>query len=108
MRTITLEEHFVSKRFIELAGVNLGLHPGLPTESLRREHYDGFGPSVSYALGTAAWGWHAENGLHVLRMVAAPSTTHSARIARDARSSTLCRSAPGTRRKSATSTRSGS
>jgi predicted TIM-barrel fold metal-dependent hydrolase len=51
--------------------VPLYLHPGLPTESLRREHYDGFGPSVSYALGTAAWGWHAETGLHVLRMIAA-------------------------------------
>ena len=51
--------------------VPLYLHPGLPTETLRREHYDGFGPSVSYALGTAAWGWHAETGLHVLRMIAA-------------------------------------
>jgi predicted TIM-barrel fold metal-dependent hydrolase len=52
-------------------GVPLYLHPGLPTETLRREHYEGFGPSVSYALGTAAWGWHAETGLHVLRMIAA-------------------------------------
>jgi uncharacterized protein len=47
------------------------LHPGMPTENLRREHYDGFGASVSYVLGTAAWGWHAETGLHVLRMIAA-------------------------------------
>jgi predicted TIM-barrel fold metal-dependent hydrolase len=51
--------------------VPLYLHPGLPTETLRREHYDGFGPSVSYSLGTAAWGWHAETGLHVLRIIAA-------------------------------------
>jgi uncharacterized protein len=50
-------------------GVPLYLHPGLPTETLRQEHYDGFGPSVSYVLGTAAWGWHAETGLHVLRMI---------------------------------------
>jgi predicted TIM-barrel fold metal-dependent hydrolase len=47
------------------------LHPGLPTESLRREHYQGFSPTVSYALGTAAWGWHAETRLHALRMIAA-------------------------------------
>jgi uncharacterized protein len=51
--------------------VPIYLHPGLPTETLRREHYDGFSPAVSYALGTAAWGWHAETGLHVLRMIAA-------------------------------------
>jgi predicted TIM-barrel fold metal-dependent hydrolase len=52
-------------------GVPLYLHPGLPTETLRHEHYAGFSPPVSYALGTAAWGWHAETGLHVLRMIAA-------------------------------------
>jgi uncharacterized protein len=52
-------------------GVPLYLHPGLPTETLRREHYEGFSPSVSYILGTAAWGWHAETGLHALRMIAA-------------------------------------
>ena len=51
--------------------VPLYLHPGLPTASLRAEHYSGFGPSVSYALGTAAWGWHAETGLHALRLIAA-------------------------------------
>jgi hypothetical protein len=34
-------------------------------------YYSDFSPSVSYALGTAAWGWHAETGLHVLRMIAA-------------------------------------
>ena len=51
-------------------GVPLYLHPGLPTESLRREHYDGLTPAVSQALATAAWGWHAETGLHALRMIA--------------------------------------
>jgi len=33
-------------------GVPLYLHPGQPTEALRREHYEGFTPSVSYFLGT--------------------------------------------------------
>ena len=51
--------------------VPLYLHPGLPTATLRGEHYSGFGPSVSYALATAAWGWHAEAGLHALRLIAA-------------------------------------
>jgi uncharacterized protein len=51
--------------------VPIYLHPGLPTESLRREHYEGLSPAISYALATAAWGWHAETGLHVLRVIAA-------------------------------------
>ncbi|GAA4683140.1 amidohydrolase family protein [Frondihabitans cladoniiphilus] len=51
--------------------VPLYLHPGLPTEALRNELYSGFGPSVGYALSTAAWGWHAEAGLHALRLIAA-------------------------------------
>ena len=50
-------------------GVPLYLHPGLPTESLRREHYDGLTPAVSQVLATAGWGWHAETGLHALRMI---------------------------------------
>jgi uncharacterized protein len=55
----------------EALGVPLYLHPGAPTETVRREYYDGFGPSVRWLLGTAAWGWHAEAGLHVLRMIVA-------------------------------------
>jgi uncharacterized protein len=55
---------------VELS-VPLYLHPGLPTATLRGELYAGFGPSVRYALGTAAWGWHAETGLHALRLIAA-------------------------------------
>ena len=51
--------------------VPLYLHPGLPTATLREEHYTGLGPSVSSALATTAWGWHAETGLHALRLIAA-------------------------------------
>ncbi|MUL50140.1 amidohydrolase [Mycobacterium sp. CBMA293] len=51
--------------------VPIYLHPGLPNETLRRELYDGFGPEVTYAIGTAAWGWHAETGLHAIRLIAA-------------------------------------
>ena len=51
--------------------VPLYLHPGPPTATLREEHYIGLGPSVSYALATTGWGWHAETGLHALRLIAA-------------------------------------
>jgi len=50
--------------------VPLYLHPGLPTESIRREYYAGLPPEVAYALAAPAWGWHAETGLHLLRLVA--------------------------------------
>ena len=32
--------------------------------------YRGLDPAVAGRLATGAWGWHAEAGLHVLRMVA--------------------------------------
>jgi hypothetical protein len=51
--------------------VPLYVHPGLPNETIRREYYEGFSPSTNYFLGTAAWGWHAETGLHALRIIAA-------------------------------------
>ncbi len=54
-----------------LLGVPLYLHPGLPTEVLRREYYADLSPDVSFALSGPAWGWHAETGLHVLRMILA-------------------------------------
>jgi hypothetical protein len=52
-------------------GVPIYLHPNLPTETLRQEYYTGFDPYVSFALLGPAWGWHAETGLHVLRMICA-------------------------------------
>jgi predicted TIM-barrel fold metal-dependent hydrolase len=36
---------------------------------VREAYYEGFAPAVSWFLSAAAWGWHAETALHVLRMV---------------------------------------
>jgi len=49
----------------------LYLHPAPPSPALREALYSGLPPAVAARLATAAWGWHAEVGLHVLRMVAA-------------------------------------
>jgi predicted TIM-barrel fold metal-dependent hydrolase len=49
--------------------VPLYLHPGLPTETLRQELYSDLDPSVGFGLGVPAWGWHAEAGLHALRLI---------------------------------------
>jgi predicted TIM-barrel fold metal-dependent hydrolase len=53
----------------ERLGVPLYLHPAEPVPAVRSAYYEGFIPAVSWFLSAAAWGWHAETGLHVLRMV---------------------------------------
>ncbi|HXM54966.1 MAG TPA: amidohydrolase family protein [Candidatus Dormibacteraeota bacterium] len=47
------------------------LHPAPPPEPVARAYFGGLPPAVSGALATAAWGWHVETGLHVLRVIAA-------------------------------------
>ena len=65
MRTITLEEHFVSRRFIDLAGIDLGAERGLDLSSsevtdlaaLRLRHMDESGIDmqvISHVLPTVA------------------------------------------------------
>jgi uncharacterized protein len=48
----------------------LYLHPAPPSAALREALYRGLPPAVAGRLATGAWGWHAEAGLHVLRMIA--------------------------------------
>jgi len=48
----------------------LYLHPAPPSAALRDALYAGLPPAVAGRLATGAWGWHAEAGLHVLRMIA--------------------------------------
>jgi predicted TIM-barrel fold metal-dependent hydrolase len=55
----------------ERLDVPLYLHPAPPSAALREALYHGLPPAVAGRLATGAWGWHAEAGLHVLRMIAA-------------------------------------
>ncbi|MGH3191427.1 MAG: amidohydrolase family protein [Streptosporangiaceae bacterium] len=55
----------------ERLDVPLYLHPAPPSAALRDVLYAGLPPAVAGRLATGAWGWHAEAGLHVLRMIAA-------------------------------------
>jgi uncharacterized protein len=48
----------------------LYLHPAPPSAALREALYGGLPPAVAARLATGAWGWHAEAGLHVLRLIA--------------------------------------
>jgi uncharacterized protein len=51
--------------------VPLYLHPGSPPAAVAEALFGGLSPAVAARLATNAWGWHAEAGLHALRMVAA-------------------------------------
>jgi uncharacterized protein len=53
----------------ERLDVPLYLHPAPPPTALREALYGGLPPMVAARLATGAWGWHAEAGLHALRMI---------------------------------------
>ena len=53
----------------EALGVPVYLHPGYPTAQIMEAYYAGFEAPVSVTLATSGWGWHAETGLHALRLV---------------------------------------
>jgi len=53
---------------LEELNVPLYLHPGLPPEAVRRAYYDGLPGRTGVVLSTAAWGWHSETAIHVLRL----------------------------------------
>jgi len=50
--------------------VPLYLHPASPPPALSDVLFSGLAPGVAARLATNAWGWHAEAGLHALRMIA--------------------------------------
>ncbi|MER5753454.1 amidohydrolase family protein [Streptomyces sp. NPDC002088] len=54
----------------EELGVPIYLHPGEPPQAVYDAYFSGLAPAVAARLSTAAWGWHAECGLHVLRLAA--------------------------------------
>jgi predicted TIM-barrel fold metal-dependent hydrolase len=53
----------------EALDVPIYLHPNRPPQPVFDACYSGFPPVVSAMLGTAAWGWHIDTGLHVLRLI---------------------------------------
>jgi predicted TIM-barrel fold metal-dependent hydrolase len=50
--------------------VPIYLHPTYPPPEVADVYFGGLPEQTARALGTAAWGWHAETGLHVLRLAA--------------------------------------
>jgi uncharacterized protein len=54
----------------EALQVPLYLHPTPPPQAVIAASYTGhYAPEVTVALSTAAWGWHIETAIHVLRLI---------------------------------------
>ena len=49
--------------------VPIYIHPHLPPEPVRQAYYSDLQPGAGRVLESAAWGWHSETAIHVLRMV---------------------------------------
>ncbi len=49
--------------------VPLYLHPALPPETVKKAYFSGLPEGVGMLLSIAGWGWHAETGLHTLRLI---------------------------------------
>ncbi len=45
------------------------LHPAPPPKAVMDAYYGGLPGGVGYFLSTAGWGWHAEAGMHSLRLI---------------------------------------
>jgi predicted TIM-barrel fold metal-dependent hydrolase len=54
----------------EALQVPIYLHPTPPPQEVIAASYTGhYAPAVTVALSTAAWGWHIETAIHVLRLI---------------------------------------
>ena len=49
--------------------VPIYIHPHLPPEPVRQAYYTGLPEGAGRVLESAAWGWHSETAIHVLRLV---------------------------------------
>jgi predicted TIM-barrel fold metal-dependent hydrolase len=50
-------------------GVPIYVHPAPPPETVKEAYYSGLPGDLGMLLSIAGWGWHAELGLHTLRLI---------------------------------------
>ena len=60
--------------------VPIYIHPHLPPEPVRQAYYSDLQPGAGRVLEFAAWGWHSETAIHVLRMVLAGTLDRHPRL----------------------------
>ena len=51
--------------------VPIYLHPAPPPEPVRQAYFSDLPGDLGFLLSIAGWGWHAETGLHTLRLIVA-------------------------------------
>ena len=54
----------------EALGVPLYLHPAPPSRAIQEAYFSGLDAGLGRILSIAGWGWHAEQGLHTIRLIA--------------------------------------
>jgi hypothetical protein len=52
----------------EALDVPIYLHPGIPSEAVRKAYFDGLPGNFSFTMALSAWGWHADTAIHTLRL----------------------------------------
>jgi predicted TIM-barrel fold metal-dependent hydrolase len=60
--------------------VPIYIHPHLAPEPVRQAYYAGLEPGASRVLEAAAWGWHSETAIHLLRMIMAGTLDRHPRL----------------------------
>ncbi|MGI4829027.1 MAG: amidohydrolase family protein [Janthinobacterium lividum] len=50
-------------------GVPVYVHPAPPPKQVSDIYFGGLPAEAGHLLSIAGWGWHAENGLHILRLI---------------------------------------
>src|SRR5262250_2476353 len=53
----------------EALSVPIYIHPGIPSENVRKAYFDRLRGNFSFVLAVSSWGWHMETAIHVLRLV---------------------------------------
>ncbi|MBJ3816868.1 amidohydrolase [Shimwellia pseudoproteus] len=53
----------------EALNVPIYTHPGVPLPAVQQPYYGGFSADVSARLSMFGWGWHAEGGVQIIRMI---------------------------------------
>jgi predicted TIM-barrel fold metal-dependent hydrolase len=62
-------EFFPVLEAAEALNVPLYLHPAPPPAIVQKAYYSDLPGDTGMLLSIAGWGWHAENGLHLLRLI---------------------------------------
>ncbi len=64
----------------EVLQVPIYLHPTQPPQAVIEASYSGFSPEVTAMLTRAAWGWHMETAVHVIRLILGGVFDHYPRL----------------------------